>query len=52
MGLACIEFKSCSSVNELIVDNVNGYLCEDNMKSLAQRIDELIIDKTQRILFA
>lgn len=51
MGLACIGFKSCSSVNELIVDNVNGYLCEDNIKSLAQRIDDLIIDKNQRILF-
>lgn len=34
MGLACIGFKSCSGVNELIIDGVNGLLCNDNLESL------------------
>lgn len=36
-GLPVIGYKSCPSVNELIVDGVNGFLCEDGIDDFAEK---------------
>ena len=48
MGLPAIGYKNCASVNELIVDSVNGYLCEDGVDPLADKMALLMKDKNLR----
>lgn len=48
-GLPCIGFKSCPAVNELIVNEYNGYLCDDNIESLALTIEKMIVNEDKRI---
>lgn len=48
MGLAVIGFKSCPAVNELIVDGVNGILCEDGVDNLSNVLEKLINDEGLR----
>lgn len=47
-GLPTIGLKSCSGVNELIVDNKNGFLSDYNIKSYAKKIELLIKDSSLR----
>ena len=49
VGLPAIGLKGCSGVNELILDNENGFLTDENPKLFARKIEELICDKNLRI---
>lgn len=48
-GLPAIGYKSCSGVNELIDDGINGILCEDGVKPLADALDKLMGDRELRV---
>ena len=48
MGLPAVGYKSCSAVNELIQDGVNGYLCEEGPEDLAAKLDRLMGDRALR----
>ena len=48
MGLPAVGYKSCSAVNELIQDGVNGFLCEDGAEDLAVKLDRLMGDRALR----
>jgi len=47
-GLPVIGYKNCSSVNELIKDGENGFLCEDGVEAFAQALEKLISDDNLR----
>lgn len=47
-GLPVIGYKSCPSVNELIVDGVNGFLCEDGIDDFAEKLKILMQDAELR----
>ncbi len=49
MGLPAIGYKSCSAVNELIVDGVNGILCDDGVAPLTMALNRLMGDRELRI---
>ena len=49
MGLPVIGYKSCPAINELIIDNVNGLLCDDGVKPLANAMSTLMKDRDLRI---
>ena len=49
-GLPAIGFKSSPSVNELIVNDINGYLV-NNVKEYAQKLDVLMSDEKLRLKF-
>ena len=44
MGLPVVGYKSCSAVNELIINGENGFLCEEGIDSLADILVKLIQD--------
>lgn len=48
-GLPAVGFKSCSGVNELIVDGENGLLCDDGVEALAEALDKLMSSKDLRV---
>ncbi len=48
-GLPAVGFKSCSRVNELIVDGENGLLCDDGVESFAEALDKLMSSKDLRV---
>jgi glycosyltransferase involved in cell wall biosynthesis len=48
-GLPVIGYKNCSSVNELIQDGVNGYLCEDGLEDFTAKLKRLMQDQTLRV---
>ena len=48
VGLPAIGLKKSSGVNNLIKDNYNGFLCEENHKEFAKKIEYLIENKTER----
>lgn len=48
-GVPAIGCKSCSAVNELIIDGENGLLCDDGIEPLAEALDKLMSDKELRI---
>ena len=48
MGLPAVGYKHCSAVNELIQDNINGFLCEDGAEDLAANLDRLMGDRALR----
>ena len=41
-GLPCIGYKSCTGVNELIIDGVNGFLVSDGTDSFAIKMAALM----------
>lgn len=41
-GLPVIGYKSCPSVNELIIDGYNGFLCEDGIDDFAEKLKLLM----------
>ena len=48
-GLACVGFKSCIAVNELIVDDETGILCNDGVLGFAEGLKKLMQDQETRI---
>ena len=48
MGLPAVGYKSCSAVNELIRDGVNGFLCEEGPEDMAAKLDRLMGDRALR----
>ena len=48
MGVPVVGCKSCSSVNSLIKDGENGFLCDDSAVSIAEALDKLISDYSLR----
>ena len=48
-GLPAVGFASCSAVNELIIDEYNGILCEDGADSLAQGLKKLMSNQELRV---
>lgn len=51
MGLPAIGYKNCSAVNELIEDGKTGYLCEDGVDDLANKMALLMKNKDMRTQF-
>lgn len=51
MGLPAIGYKNCSAVNELIEDGQNGYLCEDGIDDLANKMALLMKKQDMRVQF-
>lgn len=49
MGLPAVGYKSCSAVNELIVNGKNGFLCEDGADALAEKLAVLMSDRQLRV---
>ena len=49
-GLPAIGFYDAASVNELIHDNKNGYLCSD-LAEFTEKLRTLMKDKEKRIRF-
>lgn len=49
MGLPVIGYKSCSAVNELITDGVDGYLCEDGVDDFRDKLRKLMSDRDLRV---
>lgn len=47
-GLPAIGYKSCPSVNKLIVDGYNGFLCEDGIDDFAEKLKILMQDAELR----
>lgn len=49
-GLPCVGFKTCSAVNELIVDDETGILCDDGVMGFAEGLKKLMQDQEKRIM--
>ena len=49
MGLPAIGYKSCSAVNELIIDGKNGCLCDDGIEDFAQKLSALMEKRDLRV---
>lgn len=49
MGLPAVGYRSCSSVNELIQDGENGYLCEEGAEDFAGKLSKLMKNQDLRI---
>lgn len=49
MGLPAIGYKNCSGVNELITDDVDGYLCEDGVDDFRDKLRKLMADRDLRV---
>ncbi len=52
VGLPAVGFKGASGVNELIIDNKNGFLTEETYQDFADKIEVLINDKSLRSKFS
>ena len=52
VGLPSIGFKSASGVNELIIDNKNGFLAEETYQDFARKIEILINNRELRSKFS
>ncbi|WP_370863450.1 glycosyltransferase [Phascolarctobacterium faecium] len=44
VGLPVIGYRSCPSVNTIIVDGYNGLLCDDGVESMSDRLAILMSD--------
>lgn len=51
VGLPSVGCKNCPSVNELIRDGINGFLCEDNPEDFARGLSQLMDSEELRIRF-
>ena len=49
VGLPCMGLKTTSSVNELIVDGVNGFLTENSPEDFAAKLKVLMDDQDLRV---
>lgn len=52
VGLPCIGLENSSGVNELIINEYNGFLTKENPYEYAEKIEKLINDKTLRMKFS
>lgn len=48
-GLPAVGYKNCPSVNEVIIDGENGFLCDDGSEAFAKDLDRLMGDKALRV---
>ena len=48
VGLPAIGLEECSAVNELIIDNYNGFLSPKNLNIFSKKIEILILNKNLR----
>ena len=48
-GLPAVGYKNCPSVNEVIIDGENGFLCDDGSEAFAKALDRLMGDKALRV---
>ena len=48
IGLPAIGYKSCTGVNELIINGETGFLCDDGVKPLAQALEKLMSSQELR----
>ncbi|MBO5245343.1 MAG: glycosyltransferase [Selenomonadales bacterium] len=48
IGLPVIGYKNCPAVNELVLDGVNGLLCDEGVEPLAEALSELMQDEAKR----
>lgn len=49
MGLPAIGYKSCASVNEIIIDGETGILCDDGVAPLTAALERLMRDQNLRV---
>lgn len=49
IGLPTVAFKSCVSVNAMIEDGKQGFLCADGADAFAEGLEKLMRDKEFRI---
>ena len=49
IGLPAIGYKSCTGVNELIINGETGFLCDDGAEPLAQALEKLMSSQELRI---
>lgn len=49
VGLPVVAYKSCSGVNEIIVDAKNGFLAEDGIEDFASKLEKLMKNKELRM---
>ena len=49
MGLPAVGYKSCSAVNELIIDGKTGILCDDGVEPFARALEKLMMSQELRI---
>ncbi len=49
VGLPSVGCKNCPSVNELIRDGINGFLCEENPEDFARGLSQLMDSEELRI---
>ena len=49
MGLPVIGYQNCAAVNELIHDGENGFLVEDGVNALAEKMAALMRDRNLRV---
>ena len=49
MGLPAVAYRSCAAVNELVQDGISGYLCEDGVQPLADRMKVLMENRDLRV---
>ena len=49
MGLPVVGYKACSAVNELIINDENGFLCEEGIDSLVEVLRKLMKDLDLRV---
>lgn len=45
VGLPCIGYKSCSGVNEIIIDGENGFLVDDGIDDFVEKMKALMGNK-------
>ena len=48
IGLPAIGYKSCTGVNELIINGETGFLCDDGAEPLAQALEKLMSSQELR----
>jgi len=48
-GLSCICLKDCPGVNEIIEDNLTGFLVENNPEAIASKLNDLSNNRELRI---
>ena len=51
VGLPCVGLKTASCVNELIEDNVNGYLADNTPEDFADKLEKLMTSAETRRRF-
>lgn len=49
VGLPAIGYRSCSAVNELIINEQTGFLCDDSVDDFAKKLEILMENQALRI---